>query len=71
LPIAPLPDWPPGTRGLEKPRELPEHWFTATSSIEGMRLRSASLSFSGLFTLPLTSTVQVSGSMSLNGMLAR
>ena len=32
LPIAPLANWPPVTRGLKKPRLLPEHWFTATIS---------------------------------------
>jgi hypothetical protein len=35
LPIAPLPHSPPGTRGDKKPRLLPEHWFTAASSISG------------------------------------
>ena len=25
LPIAPLASWPPATRGVEKPRLLPEH----------------------------------------------
>src|SRR6185437_3030614 len=48
-------------------RLLPEHWLTATNSVDGRRLRSASLSFKGLSTLPLISTVQVSGSMSSNG----
>ena len=57
LPIAPLADWPPGTRGSEKPRLLPEHWLTATISTEAMRFRSASLSFTGLSTLPLMSIV--------------
>ena len=32
LPIAPLASWPPVTRGLKKPRLLPEHWLTATTS---------------------------------------
>ena len=30
--MAPLPSCPPPTRGSKKPRLLPEHWVTATSS---------------------------------------
>ena len=55
LPIAPLPSWPPGTRGSEKPRLLPEHWFTATTSTEAMRFSAESESLIGLSTLPLMS----------------
>ena len=61
LPIAPLPSWPPATRGVEKPRLLPEHWLTATSSTAFSFLMSFSDSFSGLSTLPLISSVNLSG----------
>ena len=63
LPIAPLPSWPPATRGLKKPRLLPEHWLTATISTALSFLMSFSDSFSGRSTLPLTSSVNLSGSM--------
>ena len=65
LPIAPLADWPPVTRGSKKPRLLPEHWFTATIST-GLNcdFRSASVSVSGMpAALPPTLMTCVSASM--------
>ncbi len=62
LPIAPLASWPPATRGSRKPRLLPEHWLTATISVAFIFLMSFSDSLSGLSTLPLTSSVNLSGS---------
>ena len=37
LPIAPLPNCPPATRGLTNPRLLPEHWFTR-HDLDGVKL---------------------------------
>ncbi|MCY1543359.1 hypothetical protein D9M68_791750 [compost metagenome] len=56
FPMAPLPDCPPPTRGMKKPRLLPEHWVTATSStgLPKCSFRSDSDSSSGLSTCPLT-----------------
>ncbi len=65
LPIAPLASWPPATRGVNSPRLLPEHWLTATYSIESSFLRSATLSVSGVLTLPFTLIVKVSTSISV------
>ena len=70
LPIAPLAIWPPATLGVMKPLLLPEHWLTATISVAGNFLMSASDNFNGLSTLPLISTENVRGSMS-SGMSAR
>src|SRR5204863_296012 len=47
LPIAPLPNCPPATRGSKNPRLLPEHWLTATSSTAFSLRRSFSDNFSG------------------------
>ena len=47
LPMAPLAHSPPATRGWNKPRELPEHWFTAAYSICGSAIMSFSVSDSG------------------------
>lgn len=56
LPMAPLPSCPPPTRGSKKPRLLPEHWVTATSSTgaPNFSFRSASVSSSGASTRPPT-----------------
>ncbi|MNF88970.1 hypothetical protein D3C84_714750 [compost metagenome] len=54
LPIEPLPSWAPNTRGMKKPRLLPEHWLTATTSTGSARaLRSARDSDNGVPTMPL------------------
>lgn len=53
--MAPLANWAPNTRGVAKPRLLPEHWFTATTSIAGaLALMSANDSESGVRTAPPT-----------------
>ncbi len=55
LPMAPLPSWPPATRGSKKPRLLPEHWFTATTRAGvNLVLRSSMLSSRGWSTRPCT-----------------
>ncbi len=43
-------------RGSKKPRELPEHWLTATISVVGMAFKSASESEISLSTCPLIAT---------------
>src|ERR1700745_3054491 len=53
LPIAPLPSWPPATRGSKNPRLLPEHWLIATSSTAGSFLISFRDNCSGRSTLAL------------------
>ncbi len=71
LPIAPFASCAPKTRGDEKPRLLPEHWLTATSSTVGnMSLTSASDSDSGFETTPLTVSRYVARSTD-SGMFAR
>ncbi len=64
LPIAPLPHSPPGTRDDEKPRLLPEHWFTAASSTWSDRCRiSLSVKSVGVRTWPSTRRRKVSTSI--------
>ena len=53
LPMAPLPNCPPATRGVTNPRLFPEHWFTATVSIASNCLSSCSESFVRLVDLAL------------------
>ncbi len=43
------------TRGLEKPRPFPEHWFTATISTGSNCIDSGRVSAKGASTFPFTS----------------
>ncbi|MNT15028.1 hypothetical protein D3C72_1500600 [compost metagenome] len=71
LPIAPLASCAPNTRGSLKPRLLPEHWFTATTSTGSASfLSSSSDSRNGLPTWPPTLSRYVFRSTD-SGILAR
>ena len=54
LPIAPCAHCAPGTRGWNRPREFPEHWFTAAICTRGMARSSVSDTDNGRTTWPCT-----------------
>ncbi len=71
LPIAPFASCAPNTRDDEKPRLLPEHWLTSTSSTgSAIAFSSASDKLSGVPTAPFTLSRYVARSTA-SGMFAR